>query len=318
MAPSTRPAHRLRAVLAAVALAAGAVTAPTAALADDAAAPATTSPGWVSRYETRIGDDPATVYYPTGRQSVPVALLLQGANVPGASYDRFAGIVAGFGFAVAVPDHRRAVGPVSGLFPEQLQINTAAAWAEAENSREGSPVAGRLDADRLVLLGHSFGAAAGLFAVGNTCTVPFCSGPVYRRPASLRAAVFHGAGTAAPGGGTVPIDNTGVPVALVQGGLDGINPPATARATYDGLGAAPKAFVTLTGANHYGLTGTQTPPGALPDPSPQTLPQDKSIDAAARWSALFLRASLGDPLAAAYVYGFGDASDDDVTVISQR
>ncbi|MBB2914327.1 putative dienelactone hydrolase [Streptosporangium becharense] len=318
MAPSTGFTRRLCAALAAAALAAATVTAPSTALAGDDPVSAAVSPGLVGRYETRIGDDPATVHYPVGRGAVPVALLLQGANVPAGSYGRFAGIVAGFGFAVAVPDHRRAVGPVSGLFPEQVQVNAVAAWAEAENSREGSPIAGRLDAGRLVLLGHSFGAAAGLFAVGNTCAVPFCSGPVYRRPASLRAAVFHGAGTAAPGGGTVPIDNTGVPVALIQGGMDGVNPPAVARATYDGLGSPPKAFVTVTGANHFGLTDTQTPPGALPDPSPQALPQQESIDAAARWSALFLRASLGDPLAAAYVYGFGDASDDDVTVVSRR
>ncbi|MFE3448980.1 alpha/beta hydrolase family protein [Nonomuraea sp. NPDC059194] len=284
-----------------------------AAIAVLSATPAHAStPNWVSQYETQIGADPATVYFPPGHGPLPVALLLQGGNVPKESYSRFARTVAGFGFAVAVPDHRRAVGPVAGLFPESLQINAAAQWAAEENGRADSPLAGRVDHGRLVLLGHSFGAAAGLFSIGNTCTPPFCFGPVYQRPATLRAAAFYGASTGAP------IANGGVPVALVQGDADGSNVPAAARATYDGLASPPKAYVTIHGANHYGLTDTQNPPGARPDPSQQTISQDDSIDTAAKWSALFLRASLGDKLAEAYVYGFGDSADHRVTVVHER
>lgn len=318
MSISTR---RIRTGLLAAALAVTTVLTPSAALAGSATASTastTTSPSWVGQYETQVGNDPATVYYPSGQGALPVALLLQGANVPKESYSKFAKIVAGFGFAVVIPNHQRAVGPIAGLFPEQSQTNAAATWATAENALAGSPVAGRLATDKLVLLGHSFGAAAGLFAIGNTCTIPFCFGPVYQRPAALRAAVFYGASTTTPGGGAVPIANAGVPVALVQGGLDGNNLPAAASATYNGLGALPKALITVTGANHFGLTDTQTPPGAIPDNSAQTLTQEESIDTAAKWSALFLRASLGDSLASAYVYGFGDASDKNVTVTSQR
>ncbi|GAA4928015.1 putative dienelactone hydrolase [Nonomuraea thailandensis] len=282
------------------------------------ASPAVATPAWVSSHEVRIGADPATVHLPPGRTALPVALLLQGGNVPRESYGRFARTVAGFGFAVVVPDHRRAVGPVSGLFPESAQLGATVEWAAQENARAGSPLAGRLDAGRLVLLGHSFGAAAGLFAVGNACVPPFCFGPVYQRPAALRAAAFYGAATASQGGAVVPVANAGVPVALVQGEVDGVNPRAAARATYDGLSSPPKAYVTVGGANHYGLTDTQTPAGAAPDPSAQIVGQQVSIDAAARWSALFLRASLGDALAEAYVYGFGDASDDTVSVVSVR
>ncbi|TYB64271.1 alpha/beta hydrolase [Nonomuraea sp. PA05] len=300
----------MRRLIAALALAVAVLVVP--------ASPAGAAPAWVSSYELQIGADPATVYLPPGRTELPVALLLQGGNVPRESYGRFARTVAGFGFAVAVPDHRRAVGPVSGLYPESAQLAATVTWAAQENTRAGSPLAGRLDADRLVLLGHSFGAAAGLFAAGNACVPPFCFGPVYQRPAALRAAAFYGAATATQGGPVVPVANAGVPVALVQGEVDGVNPPAAARATYDGLSSPPKAYVTVHGANHYGVTDTQTPAGALPDPSAQTVTQDASIDATARWSALFLRASLGDALAAAYVYGFGDGSDDSVTVVSVR
>ncbi|MGW0808662.1 hypothetical protein [Nonomuraea sp. NPDC002799] len=295
-----------------------ALAAPAGAIAAPPAVPAAAAPAWVAQHATTIGADPAAVYLPPGRTALPVALLLQGGNVPKESYGRFARTVAGFGFAVAVPDHRRSVGPVSGLFPESAQIDAAVRWAAAENVRAGSPLAGRLDAGRLVLLGHSFGAAAGLFAIGGSCVPPFCFGPVYQRPAALKAAAFYGAATASQGGPAVPVANAGVPVALVQGDADGANLPAAARATYDGLTSPPKAYVTVHGANHYGLTDTQTPPGATPDASPQTVAQDASVDTAARWSALFLRASLGDALAAAYVYGFGDASDDGVTVVHDR
>ncbi|MFD0475533.1 hypothetical protein ACFQ0B_50400 [Nonomuraea thailandensis] len=48
----------------------------------------------MSSHEVRIGADPATVHLPPGRTALPVALLLQGGNVPRESYGRFARTVA--------------------------------------------------------------------------------------------------------------------------------------------------------------------------------------------------------------------------------
>lgn len=269
-------------------------------------------------YATTVGQNPSDIYYPASTtRRLPVALLLQGANVDKSAYAGYARTVAAFGFVVVVPNHTRTLYGVPGLWASSDEGLTAVAWAAAENSRSGSPLAGRIDADTLVLLGHSFGGAAGLGTVQGQCAPPFCFGlPAGAvKPAQLKAAAFFGTNNVPPGGGTAPaVDNTGVPLALVQGSADGVAPPAAAQATYDALAVEPKALITVTGANHYGLTDVQNPPGALPDASVQTLDQTEGIRTSARWSALFLRASLGDALAASYVRQWGDAVDDAVTV----
>ncbi|MER7106910.1 poly(ethylene terephthalate) hydrolase family protein [Streptomyces sp. NPDC000229] len=269
-------------------------------------------------YAARVGVDAADVYYPaTTNRGLPVALLLQGANVDKSHYAGFARTVAAFGFVVVVPNHERPVFGVPGLWASSDQALTAVAWAEAENARVGSPVAGRIDTGTLTLLGHSFGGAAGLSTLQGQCVPPFCAGlpPGAVKPAQLKAAAFFGTNGVPRGGGPVgPIDNAGVPVALVQGDADGVAAPVAARDTYRALSFKPKALVGLHGANHFGITDVQNPPGAAPDASPQTLDQTEGIRATGRWSALWLKASLGDPVAASYVRYWGDATDRNVTV----
>ena len=53
----------------------------------------------------------------------------------------------------------------------------------------------------------------------------------------------------------------------------------------------------------------QSPPGAIPDASAQTLAQAIGVETVARWTAEFLLAQLGDVSAWRYVYGTGDAAD---------
>ncbi|WP_051338623.1 alpha/beta hydrolase [Streptomyces flavidovirens] len=269
-------------------------------------------------YAAKVGADAADVYYPaTTSRGLPVALLLQGANVDKAHYEGFARTVAAFGFVVVVPNHVRPVFGVPGLWASSDQALGAVAWAAAENRRDGSPLAGRIDTDTLTLLGHSFGGAAGMSTIQGLCAPPFCAGlpPGAVKPAQLKAAAFFGTNSVPPGGGPVgPIDNAGVPVALIQGDADGVAAPVAARDTYRALSAKPKALVGLHGANHFGITDVQNPPGASPDASPQTLDQTEGIRAAGRWAALWLKASLGDPVAASYVRYWGDATDRTVTV----
>lgn len=269
-------------------------------------------------YATTVGQDPADIYYPaTTTRRLPVALLLQGANIDKSAYEGYARTVAAFGFVVVVPNHTRTLYGVPGLWASSDEGLAAVTWAAAENAAAGSPLAGRIDAGTLVLLGHSFGGAAGLGTVQGQCAPPFCFGlPAGAvKPVQLKAAAFFGTNNVPPGGGAAPaVDNTGVPLALVQGSADGVAAPAAAQAAYEALTATPKALVTVTGANHYGITDAQNPPGALPDASVQTLDQTESIRTSARWSALFLRASLGDGLAAAYVRQWGDGVDNAVTV----
>lgn len=267
-------------------------------------------------YTASVGADTADVYYPETGNRLPLVLLQQGANVDKRHYEGYARTVAAFGFVVVVPNHLRSVFGVPGLWASADQSLTTVAWSKAENTRNGSPLAGRLDPATFALLGHSFGGAAGVATVQGQCAPPFCFGlpPGAVTPPELKAAAFFGTNNAPPGGGPVaPVNNT-VPVALIQGSADGVAAPVAAQATYDAFQRKPKALITVAGVNHYGITDVQNPPGAAPDPSGQSTGQVEGIRTSARWSALFLKASLGDAFARSYVRYWGDSADSAVTV----
>ncbi|WP_051366695.1 alpha/beta hydrolase family protein [Hamadaea tsunoensis] len=275
-------------------------------------APAQAAYHSVQTYTTSVNGDAADVYAPqtsVAHDPWPVVLLLQGANVGRAQYAQFAAKVAGYGFAVVVPDHFQVLYGQPGLYATGDEAAWTVAWAGAENTRTGSPLFGQLDAGRLLLLGHSFGGAAGLSLATGLCTPPFCAVPT-PAPVQLKGAAFYGANA----GGAPVIANT-VPVALVQGDADGIAAPAAGLAAYQSVQAPPKLYVLVGGANHYGITNTQNPAGARPDLSAQTLDQAVSVETVARWSAYWLRAQLGDVVGQAWVYGLGDALDTDVTTV---
>ncbi|WP_430784445.1 alpha/beta hydrolase family protein [Actinoplanes sp. G11-F43] len=277
--------------------------------------PAVASSPAVHSFATTINGDAADVYYPRAGTRLPVALLLQGANVDKAHYSSYARILASYGFAVAVPNHSRVIFGTAGLFPEGAQAAATVAWAAAQDADPASPLHRRVDEDRLVLAGHSFGAAAALTLSGGTCGIPFCPAPV-PVPQQLAAVATYG-GNTVNGDAPLPVPGT-VPVAYLQGLADGVATPAEGRATYDVTAATPKAFIAVTGANHYGITDVQNPPGAAPDPSTQTLPQRTGVETTARWTAKWFRAQLGDPAARAYIHTVGDRLDPNVTVTSVR
>jgi predicted dienelactone hydrolase len=260
-------------------------------------------------YSSTVGADAADIYYvqkPAGTK-LPFVLLLQGGNVDKANYAKYAKLLSSHGFVVIVPNHPRTVFPgTSGLYAEQSQVNAAVAWAAAENVRTGSPINGKIATDTMALTGHSFGGAAGLYAVEGTCQVPFCFG-FYARPTQLKAASFFGTNTV-QGGFADPIDLGGVPTQLIQGAADGIAAPAAAQATFDGMTGAGRALVTLNGVNHYGVCDTDDPAGSILDPNVPTTSQNLAYSTVALWSAMWIKAQLGDPLAHSFVYdGWGDA-----------
>nr|GID82166.1 hypothetical protein Ade03nite_10900 [Actinoplanes derwentensis] len=279
------------------------------------AAPAQAAPHPAGTFTTTINGDSTDVYHPRTGTRLPVVLLLQGANVDKANYSSYAAALASYGFVVAVPNHSRSIFGTSGLFPEGAQAGWTVSWATAQDTDPASPLYRRIDETTLLLAGHSFGAAAALGLSTGACGFPFCPAPV-TTPAELKAVVTYG-GNNVNGDTPVPVANT-VPVAYVQGLADGVATPAEGRATYDVTTGTPKAFITLTGANHYGITDTQNPAGAAPDPSAQTLPQRTGVQTIARWSARWFQAQTGDPLASAYVYTVGDLLDPNVTVTATR
>ena len=82
---------------------------------------------------------------------------------------------------------------------------------------------------------------------------------------------------------------------------------------------APKAFVTVDGATHYGMCDADVPPGARAkeDEPVQSVPNAITASRYARWAGAFLRAHLHDDVwAARRVYRPVDSPG--TTVVSQR
>jgi dienelactone hydrolase len=277
------------------------------------------------RYETVIStnNDPADIYFPnpsdldTGNYSFPVVLLLQGALVDKSFYSKYASSVARYGFIVVVPNSKRSFNGTTGLFTEISQIDAVLSQISQENTDPNSPIKGVVDTEKLGLLGHSFGGAVGLSAIANLCVFR-CEGS-FERPEELKAGIFFGTNLRDPNNNFIPIKNSGIAVALLQGDRDGVALPFRANATYNNIQTPPKALVTVSGANHFGINNVNTPLGARPDPSDPTIPQDVAIETIARWSGLFLRANmLGDRDAYNYVFNTGDERDPNVTVKSKE
>jgi predicted dienelactone hydrolase len=261
--------------------------------------------------------DPADVFHPSAPrpsgQGFPVALMLQGGLVERSAYSDYARQVASYGFVVVVPDHERLLFGQTALYAEQAQVRDITGWMTAENARAASPVAGRIDASTLVLMGHSFGGATALSAVEGECRLPFCivaARDYPARPPQVKAAALYGTNLSSPTGAEVPfVDTQGVPVAFIQGSLDTATTPAETDETYARMSGGTKAIVTIEGAGHFGLVDADAataPGGGSPA---QPLAQATSIETAGRWTALTLLAFLGDPAATAYVTTIGDPAD---------
>jgi dienelactone hydrolase len=286
----------------------------------------------VANFTTTISEnnDTADIYFPnptdrnTSNYSFPVALLLQGFNVDKSEYSNYASLVARYGFVVVVPNSiRNLAQPLQSifgqraLFPQISQIDAVLGQIKTENSNPSSPLAGIVNTQQLGLLGHSAGGAVALSAVADTCLPFICEGS-FSRQKELKATLAFGASLRNQATQEfITINNTGIPVALLQGNLDSIALPFRTERTYNDIQTPPKVLVNLPGVNHYGITNINNPPGPFPDNNAPTQPQNIAVETIARWSGLFLRASiLNDRDAYNYVYFTGDATDPNVTVTS--
>ena len=294
----------------------------------------------IETIETTIPDtgNAIDLYLPADApDKLPVALFLQGANVDKSNYANFAEVVASYGFAVAVPNNLRTIkspiaeSNITGFIPELTQINQVFDYLRDPES----PVAEAIDPDKLVLLGHSLGGAAGLYALQGSCDLENCPFGEFDRPDELSRGVFFGTDlrpTLGTEGDPEPIpllDNAELPTALILGTNDGISFPSETEETYEQIQDSPKALISVEGANHFGITDNNEPlnppttpaevPAIFPEPNPQTIPQEVAIVTIATWSSLFLRGTvLGDESALDFVFGgTGNELDSKVNVISE-
>lgn len=272
--------------------------------------------------------DETDVYYPvtdsTDNTTFPIALLLQGGRVDKFYYKGFAKQVARYGFIVVVPNHLNTFSipgfSAEGLFAEQQQMYDALAFMTDENADPASPLFGRVDTATLVMLGHSYGAACTIEALQNKCEYPLCvEGGTFERPAELKAVALCGINSkprGKPGDYTIyPVANNGLPMAIVNGKIDNNAKYNVTKKTYELIEDPPKMVVFIDGANHYAMCDMNNPPGPGSDPNNPTMRQEDSVETAARWCALFLRAyALNDSAAEQYVTINGKYLDPNVEV----
>ncbi len=274
--------------------------------------------------------DPVDIHHPVPAAVpegtvLPVALLLQGGRVDKQHYSSYARIVAAYGFIVLVPNHTATFSfpgySSEGLFSQMRQITDTLAYAAEQNDNATSPLAGIVDTERLVMLGHSYGAACTIGAIQNQCEYPFCEeGETFTRPPELKAAALCGINTKPRG---KPFDykiretdNDGIPLAFINGSIDNNARYWVTRRSYALIADPPKMLVFINGANHYAMCDINNPEGPGEDPNDPTLSQSVSVETAARWSALFLRAfALDDADALAYVGSTGASLDPNVEVL---
>ena len=256
----------------------------------------------VNSYETTIttNGDSADIYYPISEtndcQVFPLALLLQGALVDKSDYSEYASTVASYGFTLVVPNHFNdnftPPGFPEGFYAEQQQVNEVLDYIKSENINHDSPIYQQVDTERMVLLGHSYGGIVGINAIEGNSTFPSSNGE-YTRPEELIGGVFYGSDydqlSSFIGQPEMqPIDNNDIPVGLIGGTLDGLVPIDGIKETYNQLEDGPKSFITISGANHYSITNTNSP-FPVPDPNISTLDQEQSVEFIARNSAIFLQ-----------------------------
>lgn len=294
------------------------------------------------RGDQPVGDE-ADVYFPVAsatKYAFPVVAVLQGAGVDKVFYSNFGTQLARYGFVVVIPNHLVNFGPPGTPpltpFPDEFVILDVLAQMEEENTNPdlNSPLFGIVDTTRMGLAGHSAGGAASLFAIDRSCQFPFCGPPdppfplPFPLPDAVRAGAFYGTNTCGAGGDagedpacidekptppTPPnlngeifgINNENIPVAIVQGSVDGISAPAEGQATFDildddGVRALIPILNEKFGANHYGITDVNNPPAVFPnfipptpDPNTPTIPQEESIQEIADATGRFLRTHVG-------------------------
>jgi len=279
----------------------------------------------VESYETVIpgNDDPADVCYPNppgladGDYSFPVVLMMSGANVKKMFYTGFGTTLASYGFIVIIPSHLTKIMGLSGLMVEQYLIHDVLSFIKSENENTDSPIAGKIDTSILMLTGHSHGGMCSMNAIREICQIPCCQGS-FTRPPELKGAALWGT-TLAVAGVAPKTMNQGIPIALIQGTVDGMANPGGALATYEKIQDPPKAFIGVAGANHYGQCDVNNPQGAIKDTSTPTIDQDVAVETIARWSAIWLMAHvLGNEDALKYVHETGSDLDENINIRSEQ
>jgi predicted dienelactone hydrolase len=189
---------------------------------------------------------PTVVRYPAiqGAGPFPLIVFSQGFAEAPQAYSALLHAWAAAGFIVAAPTYPDTDPDAAGgpdeldmvHHPTDLRYVIGAVVHAAGNP--ASPLHGRLQAGQVAVVGQSDGGNVSLAVAANTC----CSDP------AVRAAVILSGAEWSQFGGQY-FATRAVPLLVVQGSNDPINPPACSALIYD-QAPRPKYFLELVGASH--------------------------------------------------------------------
>ncbi|MCX7943672.1 MAG: hypothetical protein N2746_04100 [Deltaproteobacteria bacterium] len=224
-------------------------------------------------------NDEGDIYIPTdtGTQFYPI-ILLQGSDLSKDNYNKISELICNNGFIVVTFDHYKESFSGKHLYAEQNATNKVYYKLLEISNLKDSILFGRMKKDKFILLGHSYGAACGLFMIGNECKWPFCS-ETYERPYQLSGGIFYGISLKSPFGEKYyQIKNDNIPILLIAGDNDGVIKYEHAEKTLASIQSQPKFLVKLKNANHYAINDENPPKGADADKNIQQLNQETGLE----------------------------------------
>lgn len=209
---------------------------------------------------------PTLVWYPVGRGGhtvapdrahapYPLLVFSTGYDISVHAYQDLLSEWASAGFVVAAPTypHNDPSDPAevdeNDIVNHPGDLRSVITTLLAAAHHRSSVLWGLIDPNEIGLVGHSDGAEVTLAVADNSCC---------RDPRVKAAAVFSGAELASFGGSY--FGGTPVPLLVVQGSADTVNPPACSVQLYDAA-LKPRYFLDLLGAGHE-------PPFAGPNVAP--------------------------------------------------
>lgn len=212
---------------------------------------------------------PTTVYYPAtgaaggapaagatpqrGAGPYPLVVFSEGYDIAPQAYGALLDAWAAAGYVVAAPVYPLTDPAEPGGVNESDIVNHPADLRYVISAlvgltqASGGDLAGLIRPNAIAVIGHSDGGDVSLATVANTC----CTDP------RISAAILLSGAELTSFGGQYFAGTTAVPLLVVQGTADTINPPECSVQIYDAA-PSPKHYLSLFGESH---TGAYLPAG---------------------------------------------------------
>ena len=180
-----------------------------------------------------------------GYYRMPLVMFAPGYDMGYVNYMPIIDAMAQAGYVVVAIDFPRTSPPAEGgldeadILNQPADVSAAVSWALAANTDSASPLYELIDPSEIAVPGQSDGGDTVLAMTYNTC----CRDS---RPKAV--VVFSGAELSTFPGTYFPA-GVSVPMLVIQGSADPINPPAASQQIY-AQAPSPKYLLWLQGADH--------------------------------------------------------------------